>query len=71
VHGHGFKATSDLDLCLRGKTPVPVKTVQRVKDAFMLSDIPFRVEVVDWHDLSEDFGRIFEKDLVPVVDDKA
>src|SRR5882757_4046626 len=47
VHGHGFKATSDLDLCLRGKTPVPVKTVQRVKDAFMLSDIPFRVEVVD------------------------
>ena len=63
VHGRGLKRTSDLDLCLRGQERLPVKSVQRVKDAFMLSDIPYRVEVVDWHDLPEDFRTVIERDL--------
>jgi predicted nucleotidyltransferase len=66
VHGHGFKPSSDLDLCLRGRERVSVQAVQRLKDAFMLSDIPFRVDVVDWHDLGEDFRRIIGKDLTAV-----
>jgi hypothetical protein len=66
VHGYGFKPSSDLDLCLRDRERVSVRVVQRLKDAFMLSDIPFRVDVVDWHDLGEDFRRIIGKDLTAV-----
>jgi uncharacterized protein len=66
VHGRGLKRTSDLDLCLKGNERVAPKTIQRVKDAFMLSEIPFRVDVVDWHDLSEDFRRIIGRDMEPL-----
>lgn len=68
VHGRGLKRTSDLDLCLKGAGRLPIKTVQRVKDAFMLSDIPYRVDVVDWNDLPEDFKAVIGKDLTPLGD---
>ncbi len=67
VHGRTLKRTSDLDICFRGDTPVSEKVKRQVANAFEVSDIPFRVDVVDWHDLSAEFRAAIVDDLVPVA----
>ena len=63
VHGRTLKRTSDLDICFKGDAPVPKKVMRQVTNAFDVSDIPFRVDIVDWHDLSQDFRANIEADL--------
>jgi type I restriction enzyme S subunit len=46
---------SDLDLALVSKDPIPWETVEGLKEAFMASDLPFRVDVVDWARLEPEF----------------
>jgi predicted nucleotidyltransferase len=46
---------SDLDLALVSKEPIPWEVVERLKEAFMSSDLPFRVDVVDWAKLDPEF----------------
>jgi predicted nucleotidyltransferase len=67
VHGRMLKRTSDLDLCVRGGQRVDEKRMRKLRDTFDISDLPFRVDVVDWHDLSEDFRKLIEKDLEPIT----
>lgn len=66
VHGRTLKRTSDLDICFKGNAPVPKKIMRQVTNAFDVSDIPFRVDIVDWHDLSQDFRANIENDLTPL-----
>jgi hypothetical protein len=56
-----LKRTSVLDLCVRTGEHVGEKRMRKVRDAFNISDLPFRVEVVDWHDLSEEFRRLMRR----------
>lgn len=67
VHGKNLKPTSDLDLVFKGETPTSDRTVQRVKDAFELSDIPMRVDISDWHGMSVEFKEAIAGDLVNVL----
>lgn len=53
--------TSDLDLCVRGKAPLPYETSARLRYAFSESNIPYPVDVVDWCVVSESFRRIIEE----------
>jgi type I restriction enzyme S subunit len=39
-----------------------------IEDAFAESDLPFRVDVVDWARASEEFRAIIRRDHVPVVE---
>ena len=55
------KTLSDLDLCL--KNNYDKSTVRKLQDAFEESDLPFKVDVVIWSDISESFQRHIEKDL--------
>lgn len=71
VHGRALKPTSDLDICLRGSAPVDAKILRQVRDAFEISDLPMRVDVVDWHALSVEFQAAIAADLTPVVVAKA
>lgn len=66
VHGRTLKRTSDLDICFKAAAPVPKKVMRQVTNAFDVSDIPFRVDIVDWHDLSQDFRTNIESDLKPL-----
>ena len=66
VHGRHVKPFSDLDLCLRGTARVPDRTLGEVRDAFDISGLPMRVDVVDWHELGEEFRALIEPDLEPV-----
>ncbi len=72
VRAFGSRATwtakdySDLDLAVVGKGLLGWKTLGRLKEAFEESDLPMRVDVLDWHDISEDFRRVIEQGYVVV-----
>ena len=54
------KPFSDLDLVVMGNTPLDFRQLAALKDAFAESNLPFRVDVIDWASTSETFRRIIE-----------
>ncbi len=52
--------TSDLDLALMTDEPLTVARVADLRAAFTDSDLPFRVDIVDWASTSESFRRVIE-----------
>ena len=57
---------SDLDLAVVGEGPVDWRTLGRLKEALEESDLPMRVDVLDWHAISESFREVIERDYVLV-----
>ena len=49
------KPYSDLDLVIMGDTPTPLTTMGQLHEAFANSDLPWRVDLVDWADTSPNF----------------
>ena len=45
------KPYSDLDLALKGAKKLPRSLVSDLTEAFSESDLPFKVDVLDWHDI--------------------
>ena len=70
VRAFGSRATwtakdySDLDLAVVGEGPLHWRTLDRLKEAFEESDLPMRVDVLDWHAISDSFRKIVERDYV-------
>ncbi|BAM06075.1 restriction endonuclease subunit S [Leptospirillum ferrooxidans] len=58
--------TSDLDLAVIGETSLDFKTLAALRDAFSESNIPYKVDVVDWANISETFREIIRKDKVVI-----
>lgn len=56
------KPLSDLDLCL--KDNYDKSTVRKLQDAFEESNLPFKVDIVVWSELSDGFKSQIENDLV-------
>ena len=56
----------DLDLAVHGDRPLDWRTLGRLKEAFEESDLPMRVDVLDWHTISERFHRQIQHDYVVV-----
>ncbi|MCX8049211.1 MAG: nucleotidyltransferase domain-containing protein [Methylohalobius sp.] len=54
------KDYSDLDLVVVGDKELPLDTLSLLREAFEDSDLPFRVDVLDWHAISEKFRRVIE-----------
>jgi predicted nucleotidyltransferase len=52
------KPHSDLDLVLLARDPVPLATLALLEDDFAESDLPYRVDVVDWTRLDESFRQV-------------
>jgi predicted nucleotidyltransferase len=52
--------SSDLDLALTGKTKLGLSRLGRIRDAFEESELPFRVDVLDWLCLSKEFQTIIK-----------
>ncbi len=55
------KAWSDLDLVLVDKQALPPKQVFKLQDALEESDLPMKVDLVDWHDISAEFQQLILK----------
>lgn len=49
------KKHSDLDLALEAALPLDWRRMARLREAFEESDLPFRVDVVDWRVCSPQF----------------
>jgi predicted nucleotidyltransferase len=60
----GAKPFSDLDLAIIGETPMD--DIGALKDALCESDLPFRVDIVEWARLDATFQRIVEAGRVIV-----
>ena len=60
------KEYSDLDLAVIGEAPLSLSVSAALADDFAESDLPFKVDVVDWATTSESFRKIIERDKVVV-----
>ncbi|MEW6774926.1 MAG: restriction endonuclease subunit S [Bdellovibrionota bacterium] len=60
------KEHSDLDLAVIGEEPLSFQTLGALRDDFSESDLPYKVDVVDWATTSESFREIIRKDKVVV-----
>lgn len=60
------KQHSDLDLAVITDQPLPLAVNAALVDDFTESDLPWRVDVVDWATTSESFRRIIERNKVVV-----
>ncbi len=58
------KPYSDLDLALITRQPLSLEQLAAITDAFATSDLPIRVDVVDWAATSDAFRKIIERDKV-------
>jgi len=52
---------SDLDLAIVGKSKIKRRVKMLLREAFEESDLPFRVDVIDYNTVSESFRAIIEE----------
>ena len=55
------KKHSDLDLAVVDKEKIPTRKMNALREAFEDSDLPIRVDVLDWYAISAEFRAIIEK----------
>ena len=58
------KPYSDLDLAIITQQPLPLGVLGALQDAFAESDLPWRVDVVDWACTSPPFRDIIQQNKV-------
>jgi len=51
---------SDLDLAIVGENKLGISVLGNVREAFMESTIPFRIDVLDYNAISEKFRKIID-----------
>ena len=56
-----LKPFSDLDLAINTKEPLSLEIFAKLKDAFIESNLPFRVDIVDMKTISEEFLNVIKK----------
>ncbi|MEA1960275.1 MAG: nucleotidyltransferase domain-containing protein [Bacillota bacterium] len=59
---------SDIDLVLIGTEKLDWQHMETLRDALSESDLPYMVDLLDWHDISESFREVIRKQydvLVP------
>jgi predicted nucleotidyltransferase len=67
VHGRHIKPFSDLDLAIITDNPLDSTTYQDLMDAFSESDLPFKVDIIDWSRIKPEFRTIIQKEYEIVL----
>ena len=60
------KQFSDLDIAVIGETALSLDQTAALREALCESDLPFRVDIVDWARTDAAFRKIIESDKVPL-----
>ncbi len=60
------KEYSDLELCIVTDTPLSIMVLGALHDDFIDSDLPWKVDVVDWATTSASFREIIDRDKAVV-----
>ena len=55
------KDYSDLDLALVGAAKLEAAVMENLREAFEESDIPYRVDILDWNSISKEFQKVILK----------
>ena len=58
VHGRNLKPFSDIDLAVMSETPLPSDILAELQERFSESDLPYKVDIVDYAVASLQFQRI-------------
>lgn len=61
---HTAKVFSDLDLVILGSQPLTLSKMADLRDDFTESDLPFKVDIVDWATTSPQFRAMIEAGYV-------
>ena len=61
---HTAKPFSDLDLAVLGDEPLTSRLLGSLHDDFDESDLPFKVDIVDWTDASPGFRKAIERGVI-------
>lgn len=59
---------SDLDLVVMTEKPLSLRIFAEVSEDFSESDLPYKVDVLDWATTSESFREIIEQKYVVVAE---
>ena len=62
------KDTSDLDLAVIGDDPLDFRTLGTLRDLFSSSDLPYKVDVLDWSRISPSFREIVRREKIVLCD---
>jgi hypothetical protein len=49
-----------LDLAIKTKSAFDWKLLSEIKETFQGSELPFRIDVFDWNDITESFRKAIE-----------
>ena len=60
------KRHSNLDLAILGDEPLPLDTMSALAEDFVESDLPFKVDVVEWARVEETWRGTIRRDRVAV-----
>ena len=60
------KPYSDLDLAVLGEVALSLSEHADLADAFSESDLPYKVDIVDWHLIGDDFRRIVQANHIEI-----
>lgn len=63
---HAHRPYSDIDLGIIGPAPLPAKQYIELKDALEQSDLPYKVDVVDFSDVPESFKNVALRHTIPL-----
>jgi len=55
------KPWSDLDIVIMGDAKLNTLTLGSIREALDESDLPFRVDIQDWHGISKEFQAVIEQ----------
>ena len=59
---------SDLDLAIDAGRPLTLDETARLAEAFSDSDLPFRLDVVDWRAIEERFRQLIAGERLPLAE---
>ncbi|MDX8410574.1 MAG: nucleotidyltransferase domain-containing protein [Mariprofundaceae bacterium] len=62
VHGRHLRRFSDLDLAIIADKPLEISCLAALKDDFAQSDLPYRVDVVDFSTVDASFRQVITQE---------
>ena len=58
---------SDLDLAVDAGRPLTLDETAILAEAFSDSDLPYRIDIVDWHAIDPGFRKVIAKTRIPLA----
>jgi predicted nucleotidyltransferase len=59
---------TDLDLAIDAGRPMTLDEIARLSEAFSDSDLPYRVDFLDWHDIDYRWRETIVAERVPLTE---